>query len=551
MSEREPSPASPETGRHLRVRALWLAAAVFALLGLYLLGTKHRQEAAFELPLDDAWIHLVYARGILESGRPTYNDGVAEAGFSSLSWLIALLPATGVAGVLGRSPALLSKITSLGFGVLAAWRAGSLVTRWSSLPAASCATAIALLLAPAFAFASLSGMEVTLTTAAWLSAYVALDDLARAPGEPTDRAATRVGVWLAVALGARLESIAALPAFAAATWWLLRGRLTAKRALRLAGPGALLMAGWATFDLVVTGRPLPNTFYVKAGGADVGANLRYLVFDVVLGAGKLPAAIVAALALVGLLSLRHADRVTRALASALVAATLITLGAMQKTHALIEAAFYTARYFIPFVALIAPIAGLGFAQVLTWSLARAPQRARAVGAIVATALFIVSLGPALGRSRASYVGHCRSIAALDVAPARWIAEHTPPNAVVGVIDAGAMRWWSGRRVVDFGALNDHRLAAARDDAAVSTCLSITSGVDWLALPTPFFSAFGGDWSVAPRAQFAVQRWWIVDRPIGAAVQVAAVTPPDPRRCILLLRERGMGDAIAPPIRALP
>ena len=32
------------------------------------------------LPLDDAWIHLVYGRAVLTSGLPEYNPGQLETG---------------------------------------------------------------------------------------------------------------------------------------------------------------------------------------------------------------------------------------------------------------------------------------------------------------------------------------------------------------------------------------------------------------------------------------------------------------------------------------
>ena len=76
--------------------SLWLGllGLNLALALLYVLDRSTGEASAlWQLPLDDAWIHLVYARS-LSVGLPFhYNPGQPEAGFSSPLWEILLVPA--------------------------------------------------------------------------------------------------------------------------------------------------------------------------------------------------------------------------------------------------------------------------------------------------------------------------------------------------------------------------------------------------------------------------------------------------------------------------
>ena len=71
--------------------ARWTWLALLALLfslhlasaGWLLADRSPGTDAALSgLPLDDAWIHRVYSRGIARHGTPQYNDGAVENGFT-------------------------------------------------------------------------------------------------------------------------------------------------------------------------------------------------------------------------------------------------------------------------------------------------------------------------------------------------------------------------------------------------------------------------------------------------------------------------------------
>lgn len=491
-----------DDARWLGGATLTCALLVFVAFGL----VGDRATSLGELPLDDAWIHLVYARGLLRDGLPTYNDGAPEAGFSSLAWLFAELPTSLFARVFHASPVVASKLTSLAFAALAAYGSGRLVRRLGKSLVLAVATVAAVSLTPGFAFSAMSGMEVTLATATIVWGWNAL----------LDERLWLAGLCFGLAAITRLEATIVLAVAVA-----VGGR---KRLPRLVAPGGLMLSVWGVYDLFVTDHPLPNTFYVKASRAFSPANLEYFFRHVVLGNGVACAVIVTLLTLAAVAEHRRQRIVLGLFASALLPCVAIV-----RTHAFSNAAFYTERYFFPFTALIVPLAMLGVAVL--------PRRAHVVSLVVLGACTV----PALARARESYQGHCATIRRLNSEPAWWLAAHTPPNAIVGVIDAGASRYHSGRKVIDLGGLNEHRIAHA-GDPRIERCVALASNFGWLVLPEGFLAGLrGGSIAIDERARYSVDRWWIVEPPHAATVLIAHASafPPNRDACVRMLKERGI------------
>jgi hypothetical protein len=149
---------------HLRAHGAFYGVSITAGLALSAFILLNRAAgpnwAWIGFPLDDARIHMVYARSLSEEGWFYYNPGIPEAGISSPLWVILL------AGLikLGLSPALAGKTLSICFGFLVPILLYHLMLDVSeSVPLAwiSGLTSAAL---PNFPFARVSGMEVTLVS---------------------------------------------------------------------------------------------------------------------------------------------------------------------------------------------------------------------------------------------------------------------------------------------------------------------------------------------------------------------------------------------------
>jgi hypothetical protein len=482
------APPSARTRAAVVALALALAGGAFA----WFCGTAG--ASLLDFPLDDAWIHQVYARGLATDGLPTYNPGEPEAGFTSALWLFALLPTQWLVAAGGWWPVVPAKLVSLGFAVLAALELGRLARSLGGGAAATRLAPVLALTSPALVYASLSGMEVTLAAYTLTAALVA--HLGGRYG--------RAGLFLALAGLTRPElglATVVLGAHALAT--APRGA-KAPALLRLLGPPALGAAAWMAYCLAVTGAPLPNTFYVKAAHGALGTAADYYARRVLLGQGLALALLTAtgvALALRAAVA-RPALRGPLGLVVGLQAACVLALVALYPLET--DTGFYLQRYFYPVTALDGAVVAVGLGSLL-----ERPRPRPRPPALLALALVAVGAlaAPGLVAARAEYRASCADIEALHTAPAREAATYAPEEVVIAAEGAGAARYHSGRYVLDLFGLNNHLLAHARDNAE-RTCVIVGHRPElflvpdfWLPQLAPAFDLRvlrdypGRDWTV--------------------------------------------------------
>ncbi len=424
------------------------AAALVAATSLALLAAAGWELGAGEFPVDDAWIHQVYARSLVREGALAYNPGRPEAGFSSLLWVLSSVPAQ-LAAKVGLPIALGAKLTSLAWAVAAAAGLGRVALALGASRVASLATVALAALSWGNAFAAVSAMEASLALAccAWGVAF------------HLERRALGAGLWLGAACLARPEC--AVVALATA-----EGRV--KRALAAGAPVALACAAWAAVTWSITRHPLPNTFYVKSQHVDLAANAGVFARDVLSGAGVPHALVAGPLAALALYARR--SRGAWLVASA---AALGVLGVALSRPLFAGVTFFQLRYFLPFSMLAAPLAGLGLDALG----ARAGERARR-GALAAGAVFLLAGAPSLAWS---YRTHCAEVRALHTQVAWDVAREAPAGARVAVEAAGAMRYLGEREVVDLYGLNLAAVAFARGNRA-RTCAIVGAGASLVAVP---------------------------------------------------------------------
>ena len=262
--------------------AILAAVLCSALWGTYL----ERRDTAAGFPLDDAWIHLQFARNVAEGQGFSFNPGESSSASSAPLWTLALAVPLG----LGLPPLASAKLLGLALVGITALAAAALTRRLSGDQWAGLLAGLAVAITPRMAWAGLSGMEVPL--------YAALVTLAmlsyvRALERPGARAGTSWGLWAGLAGWARPETFVAAGILSIA--WLLGGardpgtrRLARGRWQPLI---VLALVGWgfAAFNLVTGGRLLPNTFYAKTYGMGTVMSLAEgRRFDALLDLGRYP-----------------------------------------------------------------------------------------------------------------------------------------------------------------------------------------------------------------------------------------------------------------------
>lgn len=425
---------------------------------LALLGALHLVAAALFLrecgpgfPLDDAWGHLVYGRALASLEGLSYNPGQPEAGVTSPLWtyLCALPAALVERGLLERPDwgvralGLLAGFLACVVGTRLAGRAGS----WAAGAAALLLTFDPLLLAARF-----SGMELPLfglLTLLWVEAT--LDDRPE-----------RLG-WLSGLLSLTRPEGLLLAGLSA--WRQVRER---GRARAFVPPLLVCLLPFAAWNQWVAGQPWPNTWSNKAelvlAPGELLRALGALGGDTGLG-WALPLLLAA-----GVVSMEGAaSRLARALllpGLALLAGVLLTR-AMPTGFDPPRVPFYFERYALPAWPPLLVVAGAGlasFARTAWTGMYCRPSAAFVLAAPLLLSGLAASHWPAhlLDVSR-RFAAECADVEALNVAAGRWIDERLSRTALVATHDAGAVRYFGRRHVLDLYGNNDARLAALQRD----------------------------------------------------------------------------------------
>jgi len=421
----------------------WCAVAFGMALPLYMLAKARGAPPAF--PLDDAWIHLNYARNLALHGAFTYFPG-DHSSAGSTAPLFTLLEAIGfritrnefaIALVIGLLAQLSFLIT------LARWarqRIGH--AGWAALAVAMVA------LDGRFGILAASGMETSLFLALIAAAFSAWSR-----GE-----APRAAAVIGLAVWVRPEALILAGVFAI-------DALLERRAPRRAGAGIAillaLVAGYAFFNRATGGVFLPNTLAAKAAYYAGRPFFQFLFDDV---AGTFAAGWLLLIPFAIFQAVRELPRILRPRAASppgpdppfdatSMRAEVGWAIALPLAYGLVLPFSHRFnRYLLPALpaVAIAGVAGLRVAVAsATWK-----QRA-VVWRLVATGAAIVLLGAQwlyFGSSPAEYVRVSRYQLARHVRTGRWLAEHTPPDAVIATHDVGAIGYYSNRRIVDMAGL---------------------------------------------------------------------------------------------------
>jgi hypothetical protein len=426
---------------------------------MFVLDRSPGTDAALSgFPLDDTWIHMVYARNLAQSGLPVYNHGALEAGFTSPLWLVFGALAHLVASLSGVSVVVMVKI----LGVLLAWLSSVAVfetcRRLTEVFASSVLCGLYVATLPVMVFSQVSGMEICLTTC--LSAWAILCLLKNryllggvllglgAIARPENAVLTALVVLVVVLLGSS-ES--------------LGGKL--KRGLKLLLPTVILLALWSLLCLLITGHLMPNTFYAKASTYDVLGTFGRVIGEIVLQTPAMflySGVLLYALGVLYMLTLRQ--RTVALIVLLYPWLFILAIAASRHIPGQSGVYFYWFRYVLPaFPFLFVPVAA-GFEFL--WSAARRSpgngSKKNIKWLIYLIAILLVTLSwvrlPGRLQFRSSqYAWNCQNINEVQVELGRWVNENTPEDAILAVNDAGALRYFGERKTIDLLGLNSQRV----------------------------------------------------------------------------------------------
>lgn len=409
---------------------------------------------ALGFPLDDAWIHMVYARAVAFEGGLHYNPGEPGRGCTSLLWPLVVAP---VFRLTGSADGVVRAVQGLGAGLhaaasaLAALIVGSLLgppgRRWALLAGLTVA------LCPPLLVAALSGMEVTLTAALLCGmVFLALRAWPQAAAEPRARNAWEAGLLAGLVCWARPEGMA--PVLLLLLLWSLaslRTRSWLRSLLPFALPVFAALAVSTTRYLLATGRLVTSTYHVKQ-------ELSLLELLPRLGTAMLALlsrvppfwGLIAWLALLALPFAMTGDARQR---GRLLLPWGTGLGFLLANLAVMPpidpGAFYHLRYLLPPVPLLTAAVTVAVALFARRLRAPFPFALRFAFPALCLAGILATAVPAVR----GFHQDCRNINEVQRALGTWLGSVTRPGDWIAVTDAGALRFFSGRATIDLLGLN--------------------------------------------------------------------------------------------------
>jgi hypothetical protein len=475
-----------------------LAVLLLAALGYFLQTSLAITNGRLGVPLDDSWIHYQFARNLASGSGFSYNPGQPTPGSTAPLWTLIL------AGVgLFTSDFLVPSLVLSAFFLLAAvWLAYGLTLDlvgddgrlWPLL------AGLAVLFTGRLLWAGLAGMETTAFAALSLAAVWSYHRQGMRPLPALLFALTGQLRPEGHALFALAVADTVLPPGLPGSW---KPAQFDKRSLLLSVLiYAAVTAPYVLFSLSTTGRPLPNTFYAKAGTEHL-FSFRALKETLAYHWQDNPVAFI--LIPVGLFA--HARR------KRLFVAWLVGLPIL--TAVIIDTIWHHGRYTLPLIPFQMIAAVLGARWLVQWLLKRPflqPQRGLwAKGLVFIAALLIIGGGVMGLPAWAGMLGqNSKEILEIDVALGHWLAENTPPDALIAVDDIGAIAFISERPIFDLiGLVSPEMWPINREEAegrprneATARLLS-TIKPDYLAI----FPTWHWELATNPVTAEPVQRFW--------------------------------------------
>lgn len=447
-------------------RSLWAAALASALgVAAYLAAAQLTYRLGF--PLDDAWIHQVYARNLALHGEWAFSLGEPSGGSTSPLWggVLAL-------GYLLGLPQLVWAY--LVGGVLLA-ASGWLAARWLGrrLPGRRGLAWLAALAIPLewhLVWAALSGMETLAFGAlALLCSY-------RAEGGQTTRpellgALIGAGVWL------RPEALLLL-VIPIGQLAVERRRQAPRQLARLAAGAVLPIAGYLVLQRLLSGQWWPNTLYAKQAEyqalQEIPLAVRFLtqlgVPGAWLGAPDLaPGGPLIGLLLVLLpgLAITIVDHVRRQRWSRLLPLVWCALQLGAYAYRL-PVTYQHGRYALVTLPVLLVLSLEG---MLAWVDFRDRRRWHWVSARAWLAV-VALVGVAFwGLGARAYARDVAIIESEMVETARWLERNTAAHDLIAVHDIGAIGYFSQRPLLDLaGLVSPEVIPFIREQAALAAYL---------------------------------------------------------------------------------
>lgn len=466
------------TSRHLA----WVAAIVVCVTLSTATGAfASYTNGGFGFPLDDPWIHLQFARNLVDYGSFSYyKDEIPTAG--STAPLYTFLAAAGF--LVTNNEMILSYVLGVLFYAVSLIYFFRLAERHLGGGRGMAFLGTLLLaLEPRLQWIALSGMETTL----FIALLLAVVYYAR------ERQMIALGISAGLLVWTRPEAVILFGAIAA-DQVLSRFLPSEEQQAGETRPGgrftvsvliaAVFFAGYAAFNLALSGSVLPNTYAAKlAYYSGTGSNFPALVFQYLTSGHFLIVAPLAGAGIVRIAVLLAQRRRPEGLVPLLFSAGLFLAYWIKLPYL-----YQNGRYLMPVLPFVLLLSFSGLTWLMSFFAGRRPEWERPLrtAQYALFGLIILHFTIRAWNGRVDYQKSCQYVSDRQVGTALWIRDHLPPDAVVATHDVGALAFYSDRKIVDMVGLVSPEMIARIGDLDAMKEFLVSQGVTHLALLRNWF-----------------------------------------------------------------
>ncbi len=428
--------------KHVVITILILAGLLMSVLTA---SFAYYNNEGFGFPLDDPWIHLQFAKNLHDYGSFSYfKNEVATSG--STAPLYTLLLTVGF--FITDNEMVLSYVLGLAFFLAGAVYVYRLSERLFSGGIAMAVTATLLFVfEPRLQWIALSGMETTLFIVLILASFYYY--LSERP--------IALGVCSGLLLWTRPEAVILFGAIAA-DWFYKRFLVREKEEQDTSGRWivkaavitVVLGAGYAAFNILLSGTILPNTYAAKLKYYSTGT-VNYPL-EVLKYISQNAQVVLAPFAAVGVIAVL-ADIVQRKRNHFLIP-LLFSTGMFLAYWMKLPYLYQNGRYMMPILPFVILLGLSGMVTVLSFLRKAAVRDEHTISQIrtVLSVIFIGAFAYGSWQGRVTYQDYCKYISDRQVKTAHWLHDHLPEDAVIGTHDVGAIAFYSQRKIVDMVGL---------------------------------------------------------------------------------------------------
>ena len=443
---------------------LWVILAFAALLAVLFYLVTSALNFGLGFPLDDAWIHITYARNLAEHGEWAFRLGERSAGSTSPLWTALV----SIGFLLNLAPYVWTYLLGWAALTLLAVYAERLVRKL--LPSYTTRfpwAGLFFVFAWHLTWSAVSGMETILHSLVILTVLGAL--------MTGSRRYLALGVLTGLSVWIRPDGLTLLgPIFFVALLseksWYLRNEALGKTLL---GVGSLLFP-YMLFNLALSGNAMPNTFYAKQ--AEYGMSWHALPILERVSEYIWPILAGPFLALIPGAWMWLIKRI-RSLDWGTLASLIWVVGYIAIYFASLPA-YQHGRYIIPALPVMYLWGILGFLQFVLSP--EVNKRLVFLWQVVTVALCLAF----------TYIGARQNandvfwIESEMVATARWVSQNIPSDARLAVHDIGALGFYVENPIVDMaGLITPEVVPFIRDESRLAQYLDSNSVDYFITFPS--------------------------------------------------------------------